>query len=41
MSFQLYGPVSVVEELFPAFVAVVAEVDVDERIVAGSDGLFY
>lgn len=38
--FQLYGPVSVVEELFPASVAVVAEVDVHEGIVPGFDGLF-
>ena len=29
-----------VEELFPAFVSVVAEVDVDEGVVAGFDGLF-
>ncbi len=29
-----------VEELFPASVSVVAEVDVDERVVAGLDGLF-
>ena len=28
-----------VEELFPAFVSVVAEVDVDEGVVAGLDGL--
>jgi hypothetical protein len=28
----------VVEELFPASVAVVAEVDVDERVVSGLDG---
>ena len=39
MSFQFDGPVSVVEELFPAFVAMVAEMDVDERVVAGLDGL--
>ena len=38
--FQFDGPVSVVEELFPAFVSLVAEVDVDERVVAGLDGLF-
>jgi len=31
----------VVEELFPAFVSVVAEVDVDEGVVAGLDGFFY
>jgi len=30
----------VVEELFPASVSVVAEVDVDEGVVAGPDGLF-
>jgi len=30
----------VVEELFPASVAVMAEVDVDERIVPGLYGLF-
>jgi len=30
----------VVEELFPAFVSVVAEVDVDEGVVPGLDGLF-
>jgi len=30
----------VVEELFPASVSVVAEVDVDERVVPGLDGLF-
>ena len=29
-----------VEELFPAFVALVAEMDVDEGVVAGLDGLF-
>ncbi len=29
-----------VEELFPAFVSVVAEVDVDEGVVPGLDGLF-
>ena len=29
-----------VEELFPASVSVVAEVDVDERVVPGLDGLF-
>ena len=29
-----------VEELFPAFVALVAEMDVDERVVQGLDGLF-
>ena len=29
-----------VEELFPAFVSVVAEMDVDERVVPGLDGLF-
>ncbi len=29
-----------VEELFPASVSVVAEVDVDEGVVAGLDGLF-
>jgi hypothetical protein len=40
MSFQFDGPVCVVEELFPTFVAMVAEVDVDEGIVAGLDGLF-
>ncbi len=40
MSFKFYGPVGVVEELFPAFVALVAEMDVDEGIVAGPDGLF-
>jgi len=28
----------VVEELFPASVSLVAEVDVDERIVSGPDG---
>ena len=28
-----------VEELFPASVAVMAEVDVDERVVPGLDGL--
>ena len=28
-----------VEELFPAFVSVVAEVDVDEGVVPGLDGL--
>jgi len=38
--FQLYRPVGVVEELFPAFVALVAEMDVDEGIVPGLDGLF-
>ena len=32
-SFQFDGPVGVVEELLPASVAVVAEVDVDEGIV--------
>jgi len=31
----------VVEELFPAFVSLVAEMDVDERVVAGLYGLFY
>ena len=41
MLFQFHRPVSVVEELFPAFVSVVAEVDVDEGIVPGFDGLFY
>ena len=40
MSFKLHGPVGVVEELFPAFVSVVAEVDVDEGVVPGLDGLF-
>ena len=29
-----------VEELFPAFVSVVAEEDVDEGVVSGLDGLF-
>ena len=29
-----------VEELFPALVSLVAEVDVDEGVVAGLDGLF-
>ena len=29
-----------VEELFPALVSVVAEVDVDERVVFGLDGFF-
>ncbi len=29
-----------VEELFPAFVSVVTEVDVDEWVVPGLDGLF-
>ncbi len=29
-----------VEELFPAFVSLVAEMDVDEGVVAGFDGLF-
>ncbi len=29
-----------VEELFPAFVAVMVQVDVDERIVHGLDGFF-
>ncbi len=29
-----------VQELFPAFVAVVAEVDVDQGVVARSGGLF-
>ncbi len=38
--FQFHGPVSVVEELFPASVSVVAEMDVDERVVAGLDGFF-
>jgi len=37
--FQFNRPVRVVEELFPAFVSVVAEVDVDEWVVAGLDGL--
>ena len=40
MSFQFDGPVGVVEELFPAFVSLVSEVDVDEGIVPGLDGLF-
>jgi hypothetical protein len=31
----------VVEKLFPASVSLMAEVDVDERVVAGFDGLFY
>ena len=38
-SFQFDGPVCVVEELFPAFVSLVAEMDVDEGIVPGLDGL--
>jgi len=38
---QFDGPVGVVEELFPAFVSLVAEMDVDERVVAGLYGLFY
>jgi len=33
--FQFDGPVCVVEELFPAFVSLVAEMDVDEGVVAG------
>lgn len=41
MSFKFNRPVCVVEELFPAFVSLVAEMDVDEGIVAGFDGLFY
>jgi hypothetical protein len=40
MSFQFDGPVGVVEELFPASVSVVAEVDVDEGVVPGLDRLF-
>jgi len=39
VSFQLDGPVGVVEELLPASVAGLAEVDADERIVLGFDGL--
>ena len=39
-SFQFDGPVGVVEELFPASVAVVAEVNVDEGIAPGLDGFF-
>ena len=39
MSLQFNRPVSVVEELFPAFVSVVAEVEVDEGVVPGLDGL--
>lgn len=38
-SFQLNGPVGVVEELLPAFVAGLAEVDADERIVLRLGGL--
>lgn len=38
--FQLNGPVGVVEELFPAFVSLVAEMDVDEGVVTRLDGLF-
>ena len=40
MLFQFYGPVSVVEELLPASVAVVAEVNVDEWIMSGLYGFF-
>jgi len=39
-SFQFDGPVGVVEELFPAFVSLVAKMDVDEGVVQGLDGLF-
>ena len=35
---QFDGPVGVVEELLPASVAVVAEVDVKEWVVSGLDG---
>ncbi len=38
MSFQFDRPVGMVEELFPAFVSLVAEVDVDQGVVAGSGG---
>jgi hypothetical protein len=38
-SFQLNGPVGVVEELLPASVAGLAEVDADERIVFRFGGL--
>jgi len=36
--FQFDGPVGVVEELLPASIAGLAEVDVDHRIVSGLDG---
>ncbi len=38
--FQFDRPVGMVEELFPAFVSLVAEMDVDKGIVQGLDGLF-
>ena len=38
-SFQLDGPIGVVEELLPAAVAFLTQVDVDKRIVPGLDGL--
>ena len=38
-SFQLDGPVGVVEELLPTTVAFLTQVDVDKRIVPGLDGL--
>jgi len=39
--FQFDGPVGVVEELLPAFVSLMAQMNVDEGVVAGSDWLFY
>ncbi len=39
--FKFHGPVCVVEELFPASVSLIAEVDVDERVVPGFDWFFY
>ena len=38
--FQFDGPVGVVEELFPAFVSLVAEMDVDQGVVSRFGGLF-
>ncbi len=37
--FQFYGPIGVVEELLPAVVALMAEVDMDEWIVLWPDRL--
>ncbi len=39
--FQFHRPVSMVEELFPASITLMAEMDVDERIVQRLNRLLY